>query len=800
MSYRVTLVLILCGLVLTGPSVRLFRAEASQNHSAESRQNTTPNATPRKHALLVGVSNYCRGDGSECGKRKKYWWDLNSEPDTDALKQVLMQKFGFIESEIKVLKTSEETTHESIRRTFKSFLIDQTNEGDIVYFHYSGHGGTVPDDDQHGPNPVVGDEINGYDQTLIPSDYVSRMDASHDIRDDEIKNWLDELKARKPGNVTVTMDSCFSGTNTRGGRFLVRGSKWEGAPPQPPRNRGAKPTPEDSSGLFPQGYATSLGYVVIAATRNDQLAGETDGFDGKPMGLLSYSLAKALMSAGPRSTYRDIFGRIFEEVTRDGHDQNPTIEGEIDKVLMQGTALPPQPFINIRIENDEVLLQAGYLQGMTKGSRFDLFSADTKDFKEAAPIASAEIERVDAISSRLKLPAPGAPAKIDLKQLQNARARESDHKFDDARLRIAFEGISQPSESPDDLATRVKKLDIVRGDLKQPGDWDIKICRGKCTDEKPSSLENDVSFSGGYTMMRQDGSIVRRVPDEADAFAKISLALKGEARWRFVKNLKNDDPMVKIEMRLIPVTAEERSSLRVGGGRQIQVISKTKDVGPPLEIGALHSLPEGSYYLLEIKNTGYVDSYINVIDLTSDGHIAPLWPNPVIALGNAEENKFPADGEWHRVPAPFVVSITPPYGPEIFKAIATRQPADFSPLLSESSVGNKRGGSDRGAKEEQTPLGQLLKTATTIGMTARGEIEGTQDIESPNADTFGWATFEFQFVAVMKAASAQTTHSEQGTQGEPVQALNCIVPAVQNSDSPEFLVESYRDPHKRKKK
>ena len=746
MRDRITLILVLFTLVLSGPPPQ-SSARAIQNPSLDSRPSTTLNATPRKRALLVGISKYCRGDGSECGKRKKYWWDLNSEPDLDALKQVLIQKFGFTESEIKVLRTSEETTHESIQRTFKSFLIDQTGVGDTVYFHYSGHGGTVPDDDQHGPNLLVGDEISGYDQTLIPSDYVSRLEASNDIRDDEIRKWLDELKEKKPGNVTITMDSCFSGTNTRGGRFLVRGSKWEGAPPQVPKNRGSKPTAEDSTGLLPQAYAASLGYVVIAATRNDQLAGETDGFDGKAMGLLSYALAKALMTAGPRTTYRDIFGRIYDEVTRDGHDQNPTIEGEMDKVLMQGIALPPQPFINVGIESEQVLLKAGYLQGMTKGSRFDLFSADTKDFKEATPIVSAEIVRVDAISSRLKFI---GPAKLDVKLLQNARARETEHQFDDARLRVAFEGISQPTASPDDLATRVKQMDIVRGDLKGPNDWDIKICRGKCPDEK-LSVGTDENFSSSYTIMRQDGSIVRRVPDEADAFAKISMALKGEARWRFVKNLKNDDSTVKIEMRLIPVTAEERSSLAVGN-RRIQVISKTKDLGTPLEVGALHSLPEGSYYLLEIKNTGYSDAYINVIDLTSDGHIAPLWPNPVIPLGNADENKIPADGEWHRVPAPFVVAITPPFGPEIFKAIATREPADFSPLLSESFVGNKRGGNDRGAREEQTMLGRLLKTATTIGMTTRGGIEGTQNISSPNAGTSGWSTFEFQFVAVTKPA------------------------------------------------
>lgn len=747
MRSPVTIILVLMALVLSGPATPML-ARATQSEGLQTRPNPAVTAAPRKRALLVGVSKYCRGDGVDCGKRKKYWWDLNSEPDLDALKQVLMQNFGFVESEIKVLKTNEETTHESIRKTFKSFLIDQTREGDTVYFHYSGHGGTVPDDDQHGPNPQVGDEISGYDQTLIPSDYVSRQDASNDIRDDEIRKWLDELKEKKPGNVTLTMDSCFSGTNTRGGRFLVRGSKWEGAPPQPLNTRGTKSTAEDSTGLLPQGYAASLGYVVIAATRNDQLAGETDGFNGKAMGLLSYALAKALMAAGPRSTYRDIFGRIYEEVTRDGHDQNPTIEGEMDKVLMQGTALPPQPFVNIGIENDEVVLKAGYLQGMTRGSRFDLFAAETKDFKQATPLTTAEIESVDAISSRLKLT---GPAKVELKQLQNARARESEHQFEDARLRVAFEGMPQPIDSADDLVAKVKQISIVRAGVAGPNDWDIKICRGKCADEKSALTGNDEGLASGYTIMRQDGSIIRRVPDQADAFNQISQALKGEARWRFVKNLKNDDATIKIEMRLVPVSAEERSSLTVGT-RRLQVITKTKDLGAPLEIGQLHSLPEGSFYQLEIKNSGYSDAFVNVIDLTSDGHIGALWPNPVIPLGNADENKIPADGEWHRVPAPFIVTITPPFGPEIFKAIATLEPADFSPLLSESLVGNKRGGNDRGAKEEQTKLGQLLKTATSIGMTTRGEIEGTQNIASPNAGTVGWATFEFQFVAVSKGA------------------------------------------------
>ena len=65
--------------------------------------------------------------------------------------------------------------------------------------HYSGHGGSIPDDD--------GDESDHMDETLIPVDF----QRAGQMRDDDI---FDMLVKRVPTgcNLTVIMDYCHSGT------------------------------------------------------------------------------------------------------------------------------------------------------------------------------------------------------------------------------------------------------------------------------------------------------------------------------------------------------------------------------------------------------------------------------------------------------------------------------------------------------------------------------------------------------------------------------------------------------------
>ena len=78
-------------------------------------------------------------------------------------------------------------------------LVSESSAGDSVFFHYSGHGGRVRDED--------GDEDDGYDETLIPVDYQS----SGQITDDIVYS---ELVGRMPAGSTLTclMDCCHSGS------------------------------------------------------------------------------------------------------------------------------------------------------------------------------------------------------------------------------------------------------------------------------------------------------------------------------------------------------------------------------------------------------------------------------------------------------------------------------------------------------------------------------------------------------------------------------------------------------------
>eukprot|EP01012_Entosiphon_sulcatum_P043363 TRINITY_DN5765_c0_g3_i1.p1 TRINITY_DN5765_c0_g3~~TRINITY_DN5765_c0_g3_i1.p1 ORF type:complete len:452 (+),score=67.27 TRINITY_DN5765_c0_g3_i1:23-1357(+) len=89
-------------------------------------------------------------------------------------------------------------THQNMMQGFR-WLVQGSRPGDRLFFHYSGHGGSMPDDN--------GDEADGLDETLIPVDYRT----AGQIRDDAI---LQNLVLPLPAGVvlTVVLDCCHSGT------------------------------------------------------------------------------------------------------------------------------------------------------------------------------------------------------------------------------------------------------------------------------------------------------------------------------------------------------------------------------------------------------------------------------------------------------------------------------------------------------------------------------------------------------------------------------------------------------------
>jgi hypothetical protein len=110
--------------------------------------------------------------------------------DVGNIKQYLINNQGFKEKDMLILMDDGQhhpPTKKNIQDSFKR-ITEYSRANDVVFIHYSGHGGRVED--------LNGDEKDGYDETLIPSDYKK---AGQILDDDVYKMVVDPM----PEGVTV---------------------------------------------------------------------------------------------------------------------------------------------------------------------------------------------------------------------------------------------------------------------------------------------------------------------------------------------------------------------------------------------------------------------------------------------------------------------------------------------------------------------------------------------------------------------------------------------------------------------
>lgn len=141
-----------------------------------------------RKAVLVGI-NY---PGSQYALR-------GCVNDVLAMRDVLVNKFGFTDpTQVKVITDAEATTVNILNHL--EWLVGGSAPGDVLFFHYSGHGSQLPDgaDADHEPD--------GLDEIICPIDLDWRSKV---IRDDDLKRIFDKVPAGV--NLTVVLDCCNSG-------------------------------------------------------------------------------------------------------------------------------------------------------------------------------------------------------------------------------------------------------------------------------------------------------------------------------------------------------------------------------------------------------------------------------------------------------------------------------------------------------------------------------------------------------------------------------------------------------------
>ena len=169
--------------------------QQSQGYGRVLAQNT-----PRKLALLIGINEYPESDR---------FFDLYGCVNDVALqKNLLISRFGFNPADIVTL-TDAQASRDNIIETFQEHLIKQAQAGDVVVFHFSGHGAQVPD-----PSPL--DPNYPYNSTFVPAD--DRPTESGTVQDIMGQTLFLLLYAlgQKTENVTSVLDSCHAGGGTRG--------------------------------------------------------------------------------------------------------------------------------------------------------------------------------------------------------------------------------------------------------------------------------------------------------------------------------------------------------------------------------------------------------------------------------------------------------------------------------------------------------------------------------------------------------------------------------------------------------
>jgi len=263
-------------------------------------------------AVLIGINRY-RIPGADL---------RGCVNDVKNMRAILTQYYGFAAGNIVTL-TDFDATKKNMEAAIRN-LITGCRNGDVLYLHYSGHGANVPDQD--------GDEADRRDEILCPTD----LDWKNPLRDDWLRSQFDRVK---PGvNLTVVMDCCHSGSNTRA---LL--------PPDAPSIPRYLPNPWDimaeESGRRLRGKVVgelrassraarkksdvvhaNIPEVLVTGCRDTQTS--ADAFiGGSYNGALTWHLVQALKEAKGRISCADLHAKTVAKLKAGRFSQVPQLEG-----------------------------------------------------------------------------------------------------------------------------------------------------------------------------------------------------------------------------------------------------------------------------------------------------------------------------------------------------------------------------------------------------------------------------------------------------------------------------------------
>ena len=305
-------------------------------------------------------------------------------------------------SDVRSKREEKPPTYENIVQAFKD-VTETAQAEDLVYIHYSGHGGRV--------KTIFPDLKKGegqYDEGLVP------MDVGNDgryLRDVEMTTLLKRM-TDKGLIVTVIFDSCHSGGATRSDG-AVRGSRSGGADT---KDRPAESAVADRETLEQNWLSVTQGdsrdswlpnqrdYVFLGACRPTELANESTFDEQGRNGALTYWMLQTLGAVPEGLTYQALYDSVKGQIQSQFANQIPMLLGEGDRLVF-GSEIKPVTYslTVIGVDANRVRIDGGLAQGISRGAQFSLYPAGNDVPDPQQRLAIVEIVELDAEAATAKI-------------------------------------------------------------------------------------------------------------------------------------------------------------------------------------------------------------------------------------------------------------------------------------------------------------------------------------------------------------------------------------------------------------
>jgi hypothetical protein len=347
-----------------------------------------------KRALIVAIGTYPANSG---------WNKLSSANDARLMRTILISQ-GFKDSNISIL-VDEKATKANIIKSLES-LITQSSKSDVVVFHFSGHGQQIADKN--------GDELDGYDEALIPYDARKTASAQYQgekhLLDDELNGLLYRLREKVgiKGDVIFFLDACHSGTATRG---TEDGENYRGTDvPFESAKADSKKNEEEPEKFDEQQFHSTRGksdlspFIIISASGQRELNLEIKDQNKTGYGSLTFALGRVLANNHEKLIYTSLFDLLRNEMWArfaGRHQQTPQLEGQSDRILFAGNPVivPTHCRVISVVNSSKVMVDAGELYGLSIGSEISFYPINTANPGKVGLLAKGIVKRVGLTES-----------------------------------------------------------------------------------------------------------------------------------------------------------------------------------------------------------------------------------------------------------------------------------------------------------------------------------------------------------------------------------------------------------------